>query len=86
MDNTPGLHKLRIDELILPGTHDSGSDKQAPKFILPNEVTQDEPIRVQINRGFAGSRSTGRAVCGAARRQPTPFLTVSPDLFRTDRR
>lgn len=52
MDNTPSLHKLRIDELILPGTHDSGSDKQAPRFILPNEVTQDEPIRVQINRGF----------------------------------
>jgi len=52
MNNTPGLYKLRIDELILPGTHDSGSDKEAPKFMLPNEITQDVPIREQIIRGF----------------------------------
>ncbi|MBC3374646.1 hypothetical protein HU762_11915 [Pseudomonas sp. SWRI92] len=52
MGSTPGIYKLRIDELILPGTHDSGSDKEAPKFLLPNEITQDVPIRDQINRGF----------------------------------
>lgn len=52
MDNTPGIYKLRIDELILPGTHDSGSDKEAPKMMLPNEITQDVPIRNQIMRGF----------------------------------
>jgi hypothetical protein len=52
MDNTPGIYKLRVDELILPGTHDSGSDKQAPKFLWPNEVTQDVSIAEQINQGF----------------------------------
>ncbi|MBC3362674.1 hypothetical protein [Pseudomonas sp. SWRI154] len=52
MNNTPGIYKLRIDELILPGTHDSGSDKEAPKMMLPNEITQDVPIRDQIHRGF----------------------------------
>jgi hypothetical protein len=52
MNNTPGIYKLRIDELILPGTHDSGADREAPKMMMPNEITQDVPIRDQINQGF----------------------------------
>jgi len=52
MYNTPQLYKLRIDELILPGTHDSGADKKAPNPILPQEKTQDVPIIEQILAGF----------------------------------
>jgi hypothetical protein len=52
MANTPGIYKLCIDELILPGTHDSGADREAPKMMLPNEITQDVPVRDQIMRGF----------------------------------
>ncbi|WP_434610404.1 hypothetical protein J3P80_16910 [Pseudomonas sp. D2-30] len=52
MNHTPQIYKLRIDELILPGTHDSGSDREAPKMQFPFEITQDVPIRDQINRGF----------------------------------
>lgn len=52
MDNTPWIEHLRIDELILPGTHDSGTDKKAPRFMLPMEITQDVPIIDQIIAGF----------------------------------
>jgi hypothetical protein len=52
MYNTPQLYKLRIDELILPGTHDSGADKKASNFTLPQEKTQDVPIIEQILAGF----------------------------------
>ncbi|SFX20152.1 hypothetical protein [Pseudomonas sp. NFACC36] len=52
MYNTPELYKLRIDELILPGTHDSGADKKAPNLTLPQEKTQDVPIIEQILAGF----------------------------------
>lgn len=52
MYNTPQLYKLRIDELILPGTHDSGADKKAPNPTLPQEKTQDVPIIEQILAGF----------------------------------
>ncbi|WP_238963576.1 hypothetical protein [Pseudomonas sp. AF32] len=52
MYNTPGLDTLRIDELILPGTHDSGADKAAPNPTLLQEKTQDVPIIEQILAGF----------------------------------
>lgn len=32
MSEVPDINRLRIGELILPGSHDSGSDKQAPDF------------------------------------------------------
>lgn len=52
MANTPGIHKLRIDELILPGTHDSGADKKASILNSPHEITQDVPASEQIRAGF----------------------------------
>lgn len=41
MSEVPDINRLRIGELILPGSHDSGSDKQAPDFQWPQEITQD---------------------------------------------
>ncbi|WP_248917965.1 hypothetical protein [Pseudomonas entomophila] len=48
----PELGRLRIDQLILPGTHDSGMDKQANGLSLPNEITQDVPCIEQIRGGI----------------------------------
>lgn len=52
MANTAGIHKLRIDELVLPGTHDSGADKKASILNFPQEITQDVPPAEQIKAGF----------------------------------
>lgn len=48
----PELGRLRIDQLILPGSHDSGMDKQAPNFSIPQEITQDVPCIEQIRGGI----------------------------------
>ncbi|MDR2308903.1 MAG: hypothetical protein LBE53_17140 [Paucimonas sp.] len=48
----PELGRLRIDQLILPGSHDSGMDKLAPGFNIPQEVTQDVPCIEQIRGGI----------------------------------
>lgn len=48
----PELGRLRIDQLILPGSHDSGMDKLAPGFNIPQEVTQDVPCIEQIRSGI----------------------------------
>ena len=52
MADTPHIHALRIDELILPGTHNSGSDKQSPNFGVPQEFAQDESPLEQLRRGI----------------------------------
>ena len=51
MAQTPDVQHLRIDELILPGTHDSGSDKQSPNWSYPQEITQDESPLEQLRHG-----------------------------------
>lgn len=33
MGNLPELGRLRIDQLVLPGSHDSGMDKDADNII-----------------------------------------------------
>ncbi|MFJ4350192.1 hypothetical protein ACIPZ5_04735 [Pseudomonas sp. NPDC089428] len=52
MGNLPELGRLRIDQLILPGSHDSGMDKQADNIVPPQEVTQDVPCIEQIRAGI----------------------------------
>lgn len=49
---TPQIGKLRIDELILAGTHNAGMDKQSPNLSLPQEITQDVPPLEQIRKGI----------------------------------
>ena len=52
MANIPHLGRLRIAELILPGTHNAGMDKQSPNFSWPQEITQDVPPEEQIRQGI----------------------------------
>lgn len=52
MHRIPHLGRLRIDELILPGTHDSGSDKESPNLSLPQEYTQDVSPAKQVEAGI----------------------------------
>ncbi len=52
MGALPELGRLRIDQLILPGSHDSGMDKQADNVIPPQEVTQDVSCIDQIRGGI----------------------------------
>lgn len=47
-----GLESLRVDELILPGTHNSGSDKQSPNIGLPQEFAQDVSPHEQLRNGI----------------------------------
>jgi hypothetical protein len=73
MDNTPGLYKLRIDELILPGTHDSGADKKASILNYPQEITQDVPASEQIKAGFRVLDLRVRFLPGKAANDPKRF-------------
>ena len=52
MSEVPDINRLRIGELILPGSHDSGSDKQAPNFQWPQEITQDFAPFHQLRHGI----------------------------------
>ncbi|MEW9901368.1 hypothetical protein [Pseudomonas putida] len=52
MGNLPELGRLRIDQLVLPGSHDSGMDKDADNIIPPQEVTQDVSCIDQIRGGI----------------------------------
>ncbi|WP_296256413.1 MULTISPECIES: hypothetical protein [unclassified Pseudomonas] len=52
MAQTPNLEHLRIDELILPGSHNSGSDKQSPNFGVPQEYAQDVSPLEQLRHGI----------------------------------
>ena len=52
MGQTKQLKNLLIGQLILPGSHDSGSDKEAPNFQLPQEITQDVSPRKQVLHGI----------------------------------
>lgn len=52
MANIPHLGRLRIAELILPGTHNAGMDKASPNFNLPQEITQDASPEEQIRHGI----------------------------------
>jgi len=49
---TPQIGTLRIDELILAGTHNAGMDKQSPNMSLPQEITQDVSPLEQIQKGI----------------------------------
>lgn len=49
---TPQIGNLRIDELILAGTHNSGMDKRSPNSSLPQEITQEVPPLEQIQNGI----------------------------------
>lgn len=52
MGSLPELGRLRVDQLILPGSHDSGMDKQADNIVPPQEVTQDVSCIEQIRGGI----------------------------------
>jgi hypothetical protein len=52
MANIPHLGRLRIAELILPGTHNAAMDKKSPNFSWPQEITQDVPPEEQIQQGI----------------------------------
>ncbi|MFY1667826.1 hypothetical protein [Pseudomonas sp. Pseu.R1] len=52
MAETTRLQHLRIDELILPGAHNSGSDKQSPNLGLPQECAQDVSPHEQLRHGI----------------------------------
>ncbi|WP_278940522.1 hypothetical protein [Pseudomonas helleri] len=52
MTQTPELQSLLISQLILPGSHDSGSDKEAPNLQLPQEITQDVSPKKQLLHGI----------------------------------
>lgn len=52
MAETANLEHLRIDELILPGTHNSGSDKQSPNPGVPQEFAQDVSPLEQLRNGI----------------------------------
>lgn len=52
MAETANLEHLRIDELILPGSHNSGSDKQSPNLGIPMEYAQDEAPLEQLRNGI----------------------------------
>lgn len=52
MARTPQIGALRIDELILAGTHNAGMDKQSPNISLPQEITQDLSPLEQIRNGI----------------------------------
>ncbi|QJI44992.1 hypothetical protein HKK52_29860 [Pseudomonas sp. ADAK2] len=73
MDNVPDLYKLRIDELILPGTHDSGADKKASTLNFPQEITQDVPASEQIKAGFRVLDLRVRFLPGKAANDPKRF-------------
>lgn len=51
MGDLPEIGCLRIDQLVLPGSHDSGMDKKADSLTVPQEVTQDVPCIEQIQGG-----------------------------------
>ena len=51
MSKTPEIENLCIGQLILPGTHDSGSDKEAPDFFNFIQATQDVSPLKQIKQG-----------------------------------
>ena len=52
MSRTPEIKNLCIGQLILPGTHDSGSDKEASSFGNFIQVTQDVSPLNQIKQGI----------------------------------
>jgi hypothetical protein len=52
MARTPQLESLRIDELILPGSHNAGSDKQSPNLGVPQEYAQDVAPLEQLRQGI----------------------------------
>lgn len=52
MAMTPEIGTLRIDQLILPGSHNSGMDKQSPDLSLPQEITQDVHPLAQVKNGI----------------------------------
>lgn len=51
MAQTAELGRLRIDQLILPGAHNSGSDKLSPNFAVPQEMAQDVAPLEQLRQG-----------------------------------
>jgi hypothetical protein len=51
MAETPDIEPLRIHELILPGSHNSGSDKHSPNLGVPQEYAQDESPLEQLRQG-----------------------------------
>ncbi|AIR89004.1 hypothetical protein [Pseudomonas cremoricolorata] len=52
MGDSPEIGSLPIDQLILPGSHDSGMDKLADSLTLLQETTQDVPCIEQIRGGI----------------------------------
>lgn len=51
MAQIPELARLRIDQLILPGAHNAGSDKLSPNAGIPQEKAQDVAPLEQLRQG-----------------------------------
>jgi hypothetical protein len=51
MAQLPELAQLRIDQLILPGAHNAGSDKRSPNAGIPQEKAQDLAPLEQLRQG-----------------------------------
>jgi hypothetical protein len=51
MAQPPELAGLRIDQLILPGSHNAGSDKLSPNSGIPQEKAQDVAPLEQLRHG-----------------------------------
>lgn len=51
MAQTPEIGLLRIDQLILPGAHNAGSDKRSPNSGIPQEKAQDVAPLEQLRQG-----------------------------------
>ena len=51
MAQIPELAQLRIDQLILPGAHNAGSDKRSPNAGIPQEKSQDDAPLEQLRQG-----------------------------------
>jgi hypothetical protein len=90
MNNTLHIENLRIDELILPGSHDSGYDKKAPNAFLPQEITQDVSPQEQVAAGvrvldlrveFYSSKPVGRAHRFQIFHMTSSGRTVSVDIL-----
>ncbi|TPG87831.1 hypothetical protein EAH72_33910 [Pseudomonas caspiana] len=80
MGNNPTIGNLRIDELILPGTHDSGFDKKSPTGGNNWENTQDVSPAEQIAGGIRVLDLRVQFMPGEAPSSPKRF-----SIFHTSR-
>ncbi|WP_296232507.1 hypothetical protein [Pseudomonas sp. UBA4617] len=81
MGALPELGRLRVDQLILPGSHDSGMDKQADNIVPLQEVTQDVSCIEQIRNGIRVLDLRVRANREYTPDSPHPLQALSLEYF-----